>query len=153
MRHIPATMATQHPDNACAPYWETDGDGFVSTREETLECYSAFKDLGCEEFMWDWEGKYVDEAVIDRLFNSYHHYFEKQQLGRDKFLTWRIPNLRHERGYSLARAMMGILTAENFARDLKFHTPPVFEVILPMTDQAADIIKLQTTFKKLAEFK
>jgi len=22
-------MATQHPDNASAPYWETDGDGFA----------------------------------------------------------------------------------------------------------------------------
>jgi len=26
-RIIPATMATQHPDNASAPYWETDGEG------------------------------------------------------------------------------------------------------------------------------
>ncbi len=146
-------MATQHPDNACAPYWEKDGDGFISTHEETLECYSAFKDLGCEEFMWDWEGKYVDEAVVDRLFHTYHHYFKTQQLGHDIFLTFRIPNLRHERGYSLARAMMGILTAENFARDLGFHTPPIFEVILPMTDQASDIIKLQSTFRQLAEFK
>ncbi|NUM25779.1 MAG: phosphoenolpyruvate carboxylase [Candidatus Buchananbacteria bacterium] len=153
MRLIPATMATQHPDNACAPYWEKDGDGFVSTREETLECYSAFKDLGCQEFMWDWEGKYVDEAVADRLFYKYHHYFKAQQLGRDKFLTFRIPNIRHEKGYGLARAMMGILTAENFARDLGLHTPPIFEVILPMTDQASDIIHIQKTFRRLAEFK
>lgn len=153
MRKIPATMATQHPDNACAPYWETDGDGFVSTQEEIIECFSAFKDLDCEEFMWDWEGKYVDEAVVDRMFYTYYDYFKKNQLGRDKFLTFRIPNTRHEKGYSLARAMMGILTAESFARDLKFHTPPLFEVILPMTDRASDIIKIQDTFSKLAKFK
>ena len=153
MRKIPATMATQHPDNACAPYWEKDGDGFVSTHEETLECYSTFKDLNCQEFMWDWEGKYVDEAVVDRLFHTYHGYFKINQLGQKKFLTFRIPNIRHEKGYGLARAMMGILTAENFARDLGFHTPPVFEVILPMTDQASDLIAIQKNFQQLAEFK
>src|SRR3989344_160418 len=153
MRKIPATMATQHPDNACAPYWEKNGDGFVSTREETQECYSAFKDLGCEEFMWDWEGKYVDEAVVDRLFHTYYDYFKKHQLGKEKFLTFRIPNIWHERGYSLTRAMMGILTAESFARDLKLNTPPLFEVILPMTVKADDIIYIQKTFSQFAKFK
>jgi len=152
-RKIPATMATQHPDNACAPYWEKDGDGFVSTHEETQECYSAFKDLDCQEFMWDWEGKYVDEAVVDRMFHTYYDYFKKHQLGKDRFLTFRIPNIWHEKGYSLIRAMMGILTAETFAGDLKFHTPPLFEVILPMTSKASDIIHIQKTFTKLAKFK
>ena len=152
-RIIPATMATQHPDNACAPYWEKDGDGFVSTYEEVAECYSAFNDLNCEEFMWDWEGKYVDEAVVDKMFHSYYDYFKKNELGKDKFLTFRIPNIWHEKGYGLARALMGILTAESFAGDLKFHTPPLFEVILPMTDKAENIIYIQDTFTKLAKFK
>jgi len=152
MRKIPATMATQHPDNASAPYWEKDGDAFVSTREESQELYSCFKDLDCQEFMWDWEGKYVDEAVVDRLFHKYYDYFNKNQLGKDKFLTFRIPNIWHEKGYGLARAMMGILTADNFAKDLKFHTPPIFEVILPMTEKADDIIHIQKTFKKLSDF-
>jgi len=152
-RKIPATMATQHPDNACAPYWERDGDGFISTHEEVAECYTSFHDLGCEEFMWDWEGKYVDEAVVDKLFHSYHDYFKKNQLGKDKFLTFRIPNIWHEKGYGLARALMGILTAESFAADLGLHTPPLFEVILPMTDKAENIIYIQDTFTKLAKFK
>ena len=146
-------MATQHPDNACPPYWERDGDGFVSTHEETEECYSAFNDLGCEEFMWDWEGKYVDEAVVDRLFHTYFDYFKKHQLGKEKFLPFRIPNIWHERGYGLARSLMGILTAESFAQDLRFHTPPLFEVILPMTDKAENIIHIQDTFTRLATFK
>lgn len=153
MRRIPATMATQHPDNAAAPYWELDGDGFVSTKEEIQESVSAFRDLNCEEFMWDWEGKYVDEGVIDKMFSEYHSYFKQHQLGRDKFLTFRIPNIWREKGYGLARAMMGILTAESFARDLGFHTPPLFEVILPMTERAENIIYVQTTFSKLARFK
>ena len=153
IRKIPATMATQHPDNASAPYWEKNGDGYISTREETEECFSAFSDLDCQEFMWDWEGKYVDEAVVDRMFHTYYDYFKTHQLGRDKFLTFRIPNIWHEKGYSLIRAMMGILTAETFARDLKFHLPPLFEVILPMTKKGQDIIHIQKTFTKLAKFK
>jgi len=153
MRKIPATMATQHPDNACAPYWEKDGDGFVSTHEEVLECYSAFKDLACQEFMWDWEGKYVDEAVVDKMFHSYHQYFQANQLGKDKFLTFRIPNIWQEKGYGLTRALMGILTADSFAKDLRFHHPPLFEVILPMTVKAENIIYIQKTFTKLAKFK
>ena len=151
-RKIPATMATQHPDNAGAPYWEKDGDGFVSTQEEIQECTSAFRDLGCQEFMWDCEGKYVDEAVVDKLFHTYHDYFKRHQLGRDVFLTFRIPNIWQEAGYSLARAMMAIHTAESFARDLKFHTPPLFEVILPMTRSADNIIHIQRTFSQLSTF-
>lgn len=152
MRKIPVTMATQHPDNANAPYWERDGDGFVSTQEEVTECYSAFQDLGCQEFMWDWEGKHVDEAVVDKLFHAHYDYFKKVQLGRDRFLTFRIPNIWHERGYSLGRAFMGMLTAERFARDLKMNTPPLFEVILPMVDKADHIIHIQKTFSQLAAF-
>ena len=151
-RIIPATMATQHPDNACAPYWEKDGDGFVSTQEEVAECYSSLHDLGCQEFMWDWEGKHVDEGIIDKLFYNYYAYFKKAQLGRDKFLTFRIPNTWHERGYSLARAFMGILTAERFARDVGFHTPPLFEVILPLTEKAENIITIQKMFSRLANY-
>ncbi|MBI5465890.1 MAG: phosphoenolpyruvate carboxylase, partial [Candidatus Kerfeldbacteria bacterium] len=148
----PATMATQHPDNACAPYWEKDGDGFVSTQEEVLECYSSFHDLNCQEFMWDWEGKHVDEGIIDKLFHNYYAYFKKEQLGRDRFLTFRIPNTWHERGYSLARAFMGILMAERFARDVGLHTPPLFEVILPLTEKAEHIITVQKMFSRLAQF-
>lgn len=95
MRHIAATMATQHPDNARAPYWETDGNGFIDLYEELPECLSCYRDLGVDEFMWDWEGKYADEAVIDKLFANYFDYFKKNQLGRDKFLTFRLPNIWH----------------------------------------------------------
>lgn len=146
-------MATQHPDNARAPYWERDGDGFVSTKEEVAECFSAYRDLGCEEFMWDWEGKYVDEAVLDRLFHGFHDFFRRHRLGRDIFLTFRIPNIWQERGYTLARAMMGIITADHHARDLNFHTPPLFEVILPFADSAEKIMYIQKIFTELARFK
>ncbi|MBI4458331.1 phosphoenolpyruvate carboxylase [Candidatus Uhrbacteria bacterium] len=152
-RRIPATMGTQHPDNAAAPYWETDGDAFVNVHEEVDECHSAFADLGCEEYMWDWEGKFVDEAVIDRLFSQHHAFFTKRQIGRDVFLTFRIPNIWEEKGYSLGRALMGILTAEDMAYDLGIHRPPLFEVILPMADRADKLLHIQKTFSSMAELK
>ena len=47
-RRIPATMATQHPDNARGPFWERE-DGFVSAREEPEECVVCLRDLGVRE--------------------------------------------------------------------------------------------------------
>lgn len=146
-------MATQHPDNAKAPYWEKDGDGFVSSKEEIAECVDTFRNLNVEEFMWDWEGKFTEEAVIDRLFHHYFDYFKKNPLGLKKRLTFRIPNIWQEKGYSLIRALMVVLTSEDFARDLKFHSPPVFEVILPMTENAKQLIFIQKSFQELARLK
>ena len=166
-RKIPATMATQHPDHANVPYWKespvpsaltgpgsaTAGQAFVSAQEEVEECISAFQDLRCQEFMWDWEGKYVDEAVVDKLFSNYYDFFKKIRLGRDLFLTFRLPNIWEEKGYRLARAYIGILTFEDLANDLGFSDPPIFEVILPMTDEAKKLIYLQKTFTQVASLK
>lgn len=152
-RNIPQTMGTQHPDNVAAPYWEQHGDGFVNIVEEVRECASTFIDIGCEEFMWDWEGKHVDEGVVEKLLTEYHAYFKKFPLGRDRFLTFRVPNIWQEHGRSLARAFMSILTSEEFARDIKLHTPPLFEIILPMTNSATELLWMQKTFTKLARVK
>lgn len=146
-------MATQHPDNATAPYWETDGDGFVSVAEELVECISAYRDLGVDEYMWDWEGKYADEAVADRLFTEYYDFCRKARIGKDAFLTFRVPNIWHEKGYGLLRALMVILTSEDFSSDLKFRHRPLFEVILPMTETAEQLMYIQRSFRKLAQFK
>jgi len=146
-------MATQHPDNASAPFWDKKGNGFVSIYEELPEAMTCFRELGVDEFMWDYEGKYADEAVMDKLFSHYHGYFEKTLLGKEKFLTFRLPNVWQERGYSLIRALMVILTSEDFAGDLGFHSPPLFEVILPMTENAKQLLYIQKSFRELARFK
>ena len=153
MRKIPGTMATQHPDNADAPYWDKAGSPFISFHQEINEAVICFKDYGVSEYMWDWEGKHADAAVIDRLFSDYYDYFSKYQLGRDKFLTFRIPNIWEEKGYSLLQAMTVILTGEDFARDLKFAHRPLFEIILPMTERADQLMHMQLLFEKLAHFK
>jgi len=150
-RKIPATMTTQHPDNAEAAYW--CGKSFINTTDEIEEVFRVFKDLDCDEYMWDWEGKFVDEAVIDKLFRRYTKYFKKKSLGKDKFLTYRIPNIWEESGYRIARAFINIVTSADFADDYKFHSPPVFEVILPMTKTAEQICEVENIFDKVAKLK
>ena len=86
-------MATQHPDNASAPYWDVRKRPFISVYQEIGEAVSCFKDMDVSEYMWDWEGKHADAAVIDRLFSEYFDYFSDDKLGNDKFLTFRIPNI------------------------------------------------------------
>jgi phosphoenolpyruvate carboxylase len=153
MRKIPGTMATQHPDNAFAPYWDKDGSKFVGTYQEIQEAVACFKDLNVSEYMWDWEGKHADAAVIDRLFSEYYEYFKKNNLGRDKFLTFRIPNMWEEKGYNLLQAMSVVLSGEDFARDLGFSGRPLFEVILPMTVKATQLMHMHRLYEKLSQFK
>lgn len=147
MRKIPTTMATQHPDNAGKPYWY--GQSFLSTAAELEECYRCFSELGIDEYNWDWEGKFVDEAVVDRLLHRYYSYFKRHNLGKDKFLTFRIPNPRVEKQYRLARAFMVIITSSQLSKSLGFGSPPIFETILPLTETAEEILEIKKAFRSL----
>lgn len=149
-RKIPAIMATQHPDNAGKVEWL--GREFVSVSDEIEECFRCFSDLNADEYMWDWEGKFVDEAVIEKLFRFYSDYFQANHLGKDKFLTFRIPNTDEEKTARVARAYMNILTSDDFAKSSGFYSPPVFEVILPMTQSATQLMNVHRTFDKVTKF-
>jgi len=46
-RIIPAVMASQHPDHASKPYWHDDP--FISTQEETEECFRLKKHKQCRQ--------------------------------------------------------------------------------------------------------
>ena len=147
MRIIPSTMATQHPDNAGKPYWHNRP--FVSSPAEIKESFLCFSDLNIDEYNWDWEGKFVDEAVIDRLLHQHYAYFKKNPLGKNKFLTFRFPNPRVEKQFRLARALMVAITSSQLSRSLGFNVDPVFEAILPLTESAREIIDIQEAFKAL----
>lgn len=147
MRKIPTTMATQHPDNAGRPYWHAKA--FISTSAELKECFLCFKDLGIDEYNWDWEGKFVDEAVVDRLLHQHLQYFQNHPLGKDKFLTFRFPNPRVEKQFRLARALMVVVTSSQLAKNLGFKYHPIFEAILPLTETAEEIINIQEAFHEL----
>src|SRR3990167_3802596 len=111
IRKIPTLMFSQHPDHARKPNWHNRA--FIATHQEIKECYLMFKEFGAEEMMWDWEGKLVDESVVEKLLGKYGDFFKNKPLGKKVFLTFRVPNPRVESGYRLGRAFMVILSAQN----------------------------------------
>ncbi|MDO8509543.1 MAG: phosphoenolpyruvate carboxylase [bacterium] len=143
-RKIPAVMFSQHPDNAGRPYWHDHP--CIKTHHELKECHLMFKDMGADEVMWDWEGKLVDEAVIEKLWSEYPKFFKNNPLGKKIFLTFRIPNPSVESGYRLGRAFMVILSARDLVDNTTLATP-LFEIILPMTESAHDLIRIHEIFK------
>lgn len=150
-RKIPSTMVSQHPDHASRPFWHTEE--FISTQFETKEAYLSFSELGVSEYKWDWEGKLVDESVMERLLGEHYDYFKASQLGLEKFLTFRLPNPRVETEFRMGRAFMGLLSAATLAKQVGLHNPPLFEVILPMTETAYDMISIQEAFAEIASLK
>ncbi len=144
-------MISQHPDHGNKPYWQKNA--FIKTGDEIKECFLSFSELGTSEYKWDWEGKYVDESVIEKLLSEHHEYFKKNLLGKEKFLTFRLPNPKVETEFRLGRAFMGILGAAGLAKKIGLHSPPLFEVILPMTESAEEMIAIQEAFKEIASLK
>lgn len=131
---IPRVMSTQHPDNVLLPFFAESQN--MSGNDEIQEAYYAFSHLGCDEQMWDCEGKEVDDFVVRKLLTRYEHFFKHTKLGEDVFLTLRVPNPDVEKN----EAKVLIETLESIPRSCDasnfFYNkdaPPIFEVILPMT--------------------
>ena len=127
-------MSTQHPDNVNSPFFAENPE--LSGEDEIQEAYYAFSHLGCEEQMWDCEGKEVDNYVVKKLLAKYGSFFRDKKLGRDLFITLRVPNPTVEK----AEAKILLETLESIPRSFdaaklfyKEEIPPIFEVILPMT--------------------
>ncbi len=131
---IPRIMSTQHPDNVSPPFFAHSPE--MSGDDEIQEAYYAFSHLGCDEQMWDCEGKEVDIYVIRKLLSKFPHYFKKHHIGKDIFITLRVPNPTIEKGEAkilfetLESIPRSFDTARSFYQD---DVPPIFEVILPMT--------------------
>ncbi|HSA83994.1 MAG TPA: phosphoenolpyruvate carboxylase [Patescibacteria group bacterium] len=150
-RKIPATMASQHPDHANVPYWHHTAH--ITVHDEYKELFINFSEIGIDEYKWDWEGKLVDESVMERLLGEYFTYFKDNPLGREKFLTFRLPNPKAETEFRLARAFFNLLSAAALTKKVGLHSPPLFEVILPMTESAEEIIAIQEAFTEIGELK
>ena len=139
-RTIPRCMATQHPDNVLTPFFASGP--VLRGEEEVKEAYYSFSHLGCDEQMWDYEGKEVDSQVVLHLLSGYPYFFQEKVLGEDLFLTIRIPNpsIEKEMRKVLVETLESIprsfdIAASFYGRDV----PPIFEVILPMTMSARDL--------------
>lgn len=144
-------MVTQHPDHANKPHWHDSA--FLTTHDEAEEAYRSFSELGATEYKWDWEGKLVDESVVERLFGKYFDYFSKNPLGEKTFLTFRLPNPRIQNEFRVGRAFINMATAAAVAKHFGFNVPPLFEVILPMTENAQEMIALQEAFVEIHALK
>ncbi|MDD5025985.1 MAG: phosphoenolpyruvate carboxylase [Candidatus Peribacteraceae bacterium] len=143
-------MATQHPDNASAPWWRQDA--FVPTADEIDELLLLFKDLPIDEYMWDWEGKYVDESVGEKLFSRAQEFFTAHPLGESFHLTYRIPAWAGGKLHRMARAFMNILSLADLAKDIGLPRPPVTEMFLPLTTSAEQPIQARKAFADVAEY-
>lgn len=133
-RLIPKCMSTQHPDNVNSPFFAETKE--LGGEDEIQEAYYAFSHLGCQEQMWDCEGKEVDSFVVKKLLTKYESFFREHRLGEDVFITLRVPNPTVEK----AEAKVLLETLESIPRSFDaaklFYgedTPAIFEVILPMT--------------------
>jgi len=151
MRKIPSIMVSQHPDNANKPYWHTEA--YISDQHEVKECFYTFSKLGVSEYKWDWEGKFVDESVFERLVSTYPAFFQKYPLGKSKFLTFRLPDFRVKTEFRLGRSLMSIISASGLAKELGLYSPPMFEVILSMTESAKEMISVQVAFREMTKLK
>lgn len=143
MMDIPRCMSTQHPDNASVPFFASSA--VLAGEDEIREAYYAFSHLGCDEQMWDVEGKEIDTYVIKKLLSYYPEYFHEHVLGKDLRVTLRVPNPTVEK----AEAKILLETLESIPRSFdvarlfyKTDIPPIFEVILPMTTSSLCIDRI-----------
>ncbi len=151
MRKIPSTMSTQHPDNVQLPSW-ANGET-ISGEAEVRETFFAYHELKCEEQMWDWEGKDVDPNIVRKLLVNYPEFFEEHIIGRDVFLTYRIPNPSVERTEKkgLIEALESIPRCYDIAESFykKKDYPPIFEVILPFTTSHLELLRVIFCYSKI----
>jgi len=141
-------MSTQHPDNVAPPFFAESPE--MGGEDEIQEAFYAFSHLDCGEQMWDCEGKEVDGFVVKKLLSRYEAYFRRERLGRDVRLTLRVPNPTVERDE--AKVLLETLesiprsfdTARLFYQD---DAPPIFEVILPMTQSALSLDRVYRYYR------
>ncbi|MBM4237143.1 MAG: phosphoenolpyruvate carboxylase [Euryarchaeota archaeon] len=145
---VPRCMSTQHPDNVNAPFFAESSE--LGGEDEIQEAYYVFSHLGCDEQMWDCEGKEVDNFVVKKLLTKYESFFREKRIGREVFITPRVPNPTVER----EEAKILLETLESIPRS--FDTakvfygddiPPIFEVILPMTESARSLDRVYRYYR------
>ncbi|MFH0927367.1 MAG: phosphoenolpyruvate carboxylase [Candidatus Micrarchaeota archaeon] len=144
----PATMSTQHPDNVQIPFFSEET--VLGAESEIKEAFYAYSHLGCKEQMWDFEGKETDSHVVEKLLNRYGDYFKTLPLGRDLRLTFRLPNpaVEASQGKVLLEALEGIPRHYDVAKSMGIEVPPVFEIILPMTTNSREILRIWAYYRK-----
>jgi len=146
---ISRIMSTQHPDNVNTPFFAEKP--IIAGDDEIKEAFYAFSHLGIDEQLWDAEGKEVDTFVVKKLLTRYEDYFKTHTLGKDKFITLRVPNpdVEKDDGKILIEALHSI--PRNFDLAQKFYQQdiaPIFEVVIPMCASEKNLIRVHEYYKQ-----
>lgn len=147
---VPRAMSTQHPDNAGAAAFA--GEAVLKGEGEIAEALHVFSVLGCDEQMWDYEGKAADVDVVLKLLVRSPEYFTEHVLGERVFLTLRIPNptVEQEMRKKVEEALHNIVTSYDVAT--RFYgrpVAPVFQVILPFTTSAEELARVDAYYREV----
>ncbi len=148
MGAVPRVMSTQHPDNVRQPFF-CDGT-IMGWEDEIKEAFYVYSHLKCNEQLWDYEGKEVDNFVVKKLLTRYENFFRKKTLGDDIRLTVRVPNPSIEKteGKVLVETLMSIARSSDTASLFyEKDTVPVFEVAVPMCSSEKDILKVKYFYR------
>jgi phosphoenolpyruvate carboxylase len=146
---VPRCMSTQHPDNITSPFFSDTET--IAGEGEVKEAFYVFSQLGITEQMWDSEGKSVDNQVVEKLLTRYSQFFSKNPLGKDFFLTYRVPNPSVEKGQGkvLLETLQSIPRAYDAASMFGSNIAPVFEVILPMATNYPELERVRNYYEKI----
>src|SRR3989344_9444008 len=143
----PRCMSTQHPDNATLPFFTNNS--VLNGDDEVQEAFYAYSDLGIKEQLWDAEAKEIDSHVVKKLLTKYETFFRKHTLGKDVRLTLRIPNPAVEKNEAkvASETLETIPRSFDAAQSFGQAGAPIFEVILPMTQDARDLERVYQYYK------
>ena len=147
--NVSRTMSTQHPDNVNNPFFSDNAE--LAGDDEIKEAFYAYSHIHSREQLWDCEGKEADNFVVRKLLNKYDTYFKKHPLGKDVFLTLRVPNPAVEKN----EAKVLLETLESIPRNSDaaktFYNEeivPIFEIALPMTTDYRELTRLSKYYKQ-----
>ena len=142
-------MSTQHPDNVAMPFFAQSAP--LTAEDEVREAYYAFSHLGCDEQMWDFEGKEVDGHVVEKLLSTYESFFAEHPIGESVHLTPRIPNpaLEPTQAKVVLEVLQSLPRHADIARVFyERERPPILELIFPMTTSARELDRVRDYYAR-----
>jgi phosphoenolpyruvate carboxylase len=146
---VPRCMSTQHPDNVAMPFFAQSAP--LTAEDEVREAYYAFSHLGCDEQMWDFEGKEVDGHVVEKLLSTYESFFADHPIGESVHLTPRIPNpaLEPTQAKVVLEVLQSLPRHADIARVFyERERPPILELIHPMTTSARELDRVREYYER-----
>src|SRR2546428_7573965 len=142
-------MSTQHPDNVAMPFFAQSAP--LTAEDEVREAYYAFSHLGCDEQMWDFEGKEVDGHVVEKLLSTYESFFAEHPIGESVHLTPRIrtPALERTQAKVVLEVLQSLPRHADIARVFyDRERPPILELIHPMTTSARELDRVREYYER-----